>query len=1006
MSNIKQLLVGEESLADITRWESIDDISTTATGDISLPKLVDAYNRLIAFLQYTSGSTSEPKGVIIGHDNLGHNLELIVTGLKAREDTVVVSWLPQYHDMGLIGSYLGVLYCGGSGYYLSPMTFIKNPTLWVRCISRYRGTHMQAPNFAYTLAAKKFIASQRAPGKLPQKLDLSSVRHMINAAEPVDSATIETFYAVFSEHGLPANVVFPTYGLAEHTVYVCSNGQRKLTVDKAALEANRVELIESSLASAAESDSTDGTKKSKKTRVGEVLMGCGRPVDEKQVTVKIVDPESRLEVAANTVGEIWVDSPSKAKGYWGLPEKSAEDFQAELAGSESSSRFLRTGDLGFLHEGELFVCGRLKDMIILHGKNYYPHDLEKTGEALSASATKLEVRKGCSAAFGHRIYGQEAVLYVAEITDAALVIWQGLQEKDTSAAHRLAQSFVEELRNEIRQAHGLSVAFVGLVVPRTIPKTSSGKIARQWVKKGYLEGSLKYLYAWNSLDADDSLAGADTALGGDPATTSEILSPDGTQANRIDPTGLPLSFVLQELQTILGKVLKVDPASVQTRIPVAAMGMDSAQGILLQATLDERFSVPLPEELMFDTDTTLTTIATSMIRGGTYTHRPIMVRAIDAIQSEGKRNGFDNSNLLVIAFRMIWASIFKGSAKKKSSMKTILPNQWFKEHQVLADIDTLRFKDGSAKEVVAMPFWQEVFYFYFALQLFGVFFWVPLSLLGVFLTVPWRYALGFMVIFLCFVYLPNYQCWPPAFRTHYGMRLVAKYYSYRTIIEAPIAAYDGVPSVYALGPHGVFGIGPAFQAMINGLVAGEDFHVLAAPAVFSFPLYNVFLQMLGACSVERASFVGLLRRGHSVGVIPGGIAEMFALRPHEEAMVVASRKGFVKIALETGTQIVPTYCFGNTQTFSSGSTPWLAALSRMCRTSLIAFWGRYGLPIPHRVPLLTVLGRPIQVPKVENPSPALINEYHELYLRETRRLYDTYKNTYNWQDRRLVFVSG
>ena len=295
----------------------------------------------VAFLQYTSGSTSEPKGVVITRTNLTDNLVLITTGLKAGEDTVVVSWLPQYHDMGLIGSYLALLYCGGTGYYLSPLAFVRNPPLWVQTMSRYRATHVQAPNFAYALTARKFLAAQAAArGKrtggadaLP-RLDLSSLRHMINAAEPVEAASVDLFHAVFEPFGLPRGVVYPTYGLAEHTVYVCSNGQQRLVVDKHALEVDRKvvpldDRMRGEDSSGSEVDTLAGSSKSKPSPV--VLMGCGRPCDTTGLVLHIVDTREEEDVGAaagssssgsggrsvalgeDCVGEIWLKSASCAK---------------------------------------------------------------------------------------------------------------------------------------------------------------------------------------------------------------------------------------------------------------------------------------------------------------------------------------------------------------------------------------------------------------------------------------------------------------------------------------------------------------------------------------------------------------------------------------------------------------------------------------------------------------------------------------------------------------------
>ena len=215
-------------------WIVTSDIVRGSSGGSSSsnqhPATKSSNNNNLAFLQFTSGSTSDPKGVMITHDNLAHNLSIITNELQAGDDTVVVSWLPQYHDMGLIGSYLGCLYCGGTGYYMSPLTFLQRPLLWMEAVSRYRATHLQAPNFAFKLTARKAGDAKTAT------LDLSSVRHVINGAEPVDPDGMQTFYRTFGPHGFPKGVIYPTYGLAEHTVFVCSGGTQILTVRKRALE--------------------------------------------------------------------------------------------------------------------------------------------------------------------------------------------------------------------------------------------------------------------------------------------------------------------------------------------------------------------------------------------------------------------------------------------------------------------------------------------------------------------------------------------------------------------------------------------------------------------------------------------------------------------------------------------------------------------------------------------------------------------------------------------------
>lgn len=346
--------------------------------------LVENNQTDLAFLQYTSGSTSEPKGVMISHLNLADNLTKITNELKAGEDTVVVSWLPQYHDMGLIGSYLGILYCGGSGFYMSPLTFLQRPVMWIEAISRFNGTHLQAPNFAFKLTARKFDASKYTK----DSLNLSTVRHIINAAEPVTEESITAFNDTFAPFGLKKEVMFPTYGLAEHTVFVCSGGKQRLTVSKHALEVDRnvVEITDKEISANTVSR----------------MIGCGFP-SHQNVDVKIVSTETLQVLSEDKVGEIWIRSASKAGGYYMKQEITNREFFAQVGVDPDQSQdnttnakdgYLRTGDLGFLHKDELFVCGRLKDLIIIGGRNYYPQDLEATAEA-----TDARLRPGCSAAF-------------------------------------------------------------------------------------------------------------------------------------------------------------------------------------------------------------------------------------------------------------------------------------------------------------------------------------------------------------------------------------------------------------------------------------------------------------------------------------------------------------------------------------------------------------------------------------------------------------------------------
>ena len=565
-------------------WHSVEPLgrlpAATAAAAATV-QLVDDRARpdALAFLQYTSGSTAEPKGVMVTHGNLAHNLAAIVRALRAGADTVVVSWLPQYHDMGLIGSYLGAAYCGGRGVYMSPLAFIKRPVGWLEAVHAHRGTHLQSPNFGYALAARKWRELQAAarPRAPPPALDLSCVRHMFNAAEPVTSAAMRDFVDALRATGLAPGAMRPGYGLAEHTVYVCDGGRRVLTLAREPYEARGEAVVLASTpvdglagaapaprAAAAAGDAgpsppaADGGGGSRTTGVLEVA-ACGpvtsalhapaHPADRADdddgdgdgtaprapaddIRVAIVDPVTCTPVADGRVGEVWVASPSVAAGYWGLPELSARTFRATLAvtagtaavsGGEPAPpdggsppapcHFLRTGDLGFLHDGELFISGRQKDLLIVRGRNFFPQDLEATVEA------DPRLRPGCTAVFqawvpspvvvrgsvsedggggGGGGGGAEGVVVAAELRDpgalsaagGAITGGSGGGEDDGAGGDggsslAGARAVVAALRAAVMRDHGLALSSVVLLVPHAARKTTSGKIARQWSLRAF-----------------------------------------------------------------------------------------------------------------------------------------------------------------------------------------------------------------------------------------------------------------------------------------------------------------------------------------------------------------------------------------------------------------------------------------------------------------------------------------------------------------------------------------
>lgn len=520
--------------------------------DATAPHPIERHQNQTAFLQFTSGSTSTPKGVQLTHGNLAHNLHIITTDLKASSDTVVVSWLPQYHDMGLIGSFLGVLYCGGSGYYFSPLHFLQRPSDWLLFVSKYKATHLQAPNFAFALTARKLDCQQ--------KLDLSSVRHVINAAEPVTVESMDAFYKATKPFGFKDNVIFPTYGLAEHTVFVCTNGRKRLSVDKELLEVEgKVQL----------SDGDNAT----------TLVGCGYPPDS--VDLRIVDPQSSQEQPEKVVGEIWLHSPSKAAGYYNMPEESARDFEATIGDSDRG--FLRTGDLGFVYEKELFICGRLKDLIIVGGRNYYPQDIEGTAEAVSDL-----FRLGCTAAFTidtNRGQGEEVALV--------------MEVKDSSTSIRQCEDLINNVRTSVNQEHSLALSEIIIVKPKTVPKTSSGKIARAWCRKALIASTLQIVHR-KSFRANNG-SGSPLEIEGTQKTTS-VANRMASEQDIARLRSMSKADILTKLQNDVDQV--AGAVSVEKTTPLVNV-MDSVTLSQFKGMLENGYGVKLSDEYLFRESTTL-----------------------------------------------------------------------------------------------------------------------------------------------------------------------------------------------------------------------------------------------------------------------------------------------------------------------------------------------------------------------------------------------------------------
>lgn len=557
-----------------------NDLQTSAT--TTLKTDVDKRSRL-AFLQFTSGSTSDPKGVMITHGNLAHNLSCIVTELQADKDTIVVSWLPQYHDMGLIGSVLGCLYCGGTGYYLSPLTFLQQPAIWMESVARYKATHLQTPNFALKLTARKWSVKVHAASSSATAvaLDFSSVRHIINAAEPVDVESMTSFYDVFEPLGLQRGVIYPTYGLAEHTVFVCSGGKQVLHVRKHELE------VEGKVVECSDADDSTGPDEAP---LSSTIVGCGFPANQ-GIDVRIVNAETCAPEQPDVVGEIWIHSPSKAAGYYKKPNESRDDFHAVIVdGSGNSDGYLRTGDLGFLHNDELFICGRIKDLIIVGGRNYYPQDIEATAEVSSD-----RIRLGCSAAFTvdptHE--GGEEVAIVMELKEVPAA-------KDVE---KVCLALANHIKSAINQEHSLGVASIAFLKTRTVPKTSSGKIARSWCRKEYIAGTLQEVYR-KSYKSEMTSTAAEQENG----STNLPTSPKSNSTKAVDVAAirsLSNSDILRRLVSDLSQLSNVPVESIDKKAALIHM-LDSITIAQFKGILENNYGVKISDEYLFRESTTAT----------------------------------------------------------------------------------------------------------------------------------------------------------------------------------------------------------------------------------------------------------------------------------------------------------------------------------------------------------------------------------------------------------------
>ena len=499
----------------------------------------------LAFLQYTSGSTGKPKGVMVSHGNLIANSEVIQHCFGNRREHRLVSWLPPYHDMGLIGSIIQPAYVGSSMYLMAPVTFLQRPYRWLQAISKYRGQTNGGPNFAYDLCVEKVTAEQKAA------LDLSCWELAFSGAEPVRAETIVRFSEYFAECGFRRRAFYPCYGMAESTLMIAGSRRDAEPItnsfDLKQLEENRAIV----------SDRNENA-------ITLVSSGTNSP----QQKLAIVDPETRTECADGSIGEIWAKSQSVAQGYWNRPELSTYSFDAVLESGESG--WLRTGDLGFFKDGELYVTGRLKDLIIVRGRNYYPQDIE-----LTVDNAHEAVRAGNVAAFAVEVDGEEKLVVTPEIKRTLL---RRLNVDEVTGA----------IRRAIAENHELQVYAIVLLKTGSIPKTSSGKIQRHACKAGYLAGNLTSVGEF-ALGSAHALPAENFTS---PAKDKKLFARDKSSQKQLE--------IQNWLRANLADRLGIPTSAIDVNEPFASTGLSSVAAVSLSADLEDWLEIKLPPTIVYD----------------------------------------------------------------------------------------------------------------------------------------------------------------------------------------------------------------------------------------------------------------------------------------------------------------------------------------------------------------------------------------------------------------------
>ncbi len=584
-------------------WLATDDMETGPEEDWFMP---DINSDTIAFLQYTSGSTGTPKGVVLSHSNLIHNSRLINVGFEHARSGTGVFWLPSYHDMGLIGGIIQPLFVGRPNVLMSPLTFLQKPFRWLAAITKYKGSTSGGPNFAYDLCVRQIKEEQL------EELDLSSWIVAFNGAEPVLPETLDAFCKKFEPCGFRPEMFYPCFGLAEGTLIVTGGMARELPIMRT--------IDADSLSQGNAVDVSAGTPRSR------TVVSSGRNLIDQKVL--IVDPDTRIVCPDRSVGEIWVKGPSVAQGYWDNPEATEYTFRATLADT-GEGPFMRTGDLGFLLDGELFVTGRIKDLMIIRGVNIYPQDVELTVQRVDPNLRPL---------------GGAAFL-VRDGKAERLVI---IQEVERRFKGEMSEPIFSEIKRAVALEHEIPVDAIVLVKAGSIPKTSSGKIQRHACRAGFLDGSLTELARWKTpgtfghigagtddgiaertdVDTDVNIGGGEvrptvvrsstppvsvhapsvqTGAGTQPTPKTETPAPPaGTKSDgkvgdgrgKKDLTAVSFEEVAAAVMEEVRNVGKDRATNISLDTDITELGLDSLERMEILASLEDRFGGQFPESIL------------------------------------------------------------------------------------------------------------------------------------------------------------------------------------------------------------------------------------------------------------------------------------------------------------------------------------------------------------------------------------------------------------------------